>query len=124
MKTVLLVDDSECFRLLLASGLRAAGLDVVEAPDGEAAVLICRRLKEPPDLLLTDIHMPGMDGFELGRRLLAAYPGLTAWYMSADARLIPADLSRTGSILMQKPFFARDLLRRLHDLPQDGAVLA
>ncbi|MBZ5737682.1 response regulator transcription factor [Nocardioides mangrovi] len=67
MSRVLIVDDEEPVRALLASTLRFAGHEVVEAGDGIAA-LACLEPGAPgrdPDLVVLDVMMPGLDGFEL-----------------------------------------------------------
>jgi len=60
---VLVVEDDESMRELLRLHLSAAGYDVVTAEDGIAAGYAV--LKAPPDLIICDIEMPNMDGFQL-----------------------------------------------------------
>jgi two-component system, cell cycle response regulator len=70
-RSVLVVDDSEVTRAILARTLRAAGFAVIEAKDGlEGAVLA---LRERPSVVVTDLEMPTMDGFPF-LRLLKAEP--------------------------------------------------
>lgn len=64
---VLVVDDSRVSRIQLVETLTAAGIGVVEAGDGQEA--LWRARTEHFDLVLTDIHMPIMDGLELCQRL-------------------------------------------------------
>jgi two-component system chemotaxis response regulator CheY len=59
---VLIVDDDPAIRLLCAVNLSAEGLQVLEAEDGLAGLAQARR--EHPDLVLTDVKMPGLDGFQ------------------------------------------------------------
>lgn len=59
---ILVVDDDESLRELLRMHLSAAGYEVSTAPDGISAGYLV--LKNPPDLILSDINMPHMDGFE------------------------------------------------------------
>ena len=65
--TVLIVDDHPSFRAFARKLLEASGLRVVEAKDGDAAIENAARLH--PDLVLLDIQLPEIDGFELARRL-------------------------------------------------------
>lgn len=62
VQRVLLVDDSRLQRRILSASLTRDGYQVLEAETGEEALEICR--KSPPDLVLSDLIMPGMDGLE------------------------------------------------------------
>jgi CheY-like chemotaxis protein len=64
---VLLVDDNEDAREILADALRELGYDVSTAPDGQAALELARAIK--PNVCLVDIGLPVMDGYELARHL-------------------------------------------------------
>ena len=64
---VLVVDDDAAVRLICSANLMAEGLQVLEAEDGLDALEQARR--ERPDLVLTDVKMPGLDGFQLAERL-------------------------------------------------------
>jgi CheY-like chemotaxis protein len=72
--TVMVVDDSDDIRELLRVGLQRRGCRVVEAVNGREAVELAARVR--PDLILMDLSMPVMDGFEATRRL-KAHPDLT-----------------------------------------------
>ena len=89
MKTVLVADDKATSRELVRTVLEKSGYTVAEASDGIEALRNARELK--PDLIILDLHMPGMDGFgviqEIRRdRELAATPvlALTASAMQGD----------------------------------------
>jgi CheY-like chemotaxis protein len=64
---VLVVDDDPAIRLLCSVNLEAAGLTVREAADGRQA--LARARSERPDLVLTDVRMPELDGFQLAEAL-------------------------------------------------------
>jgi DNA-binding response OmpR family regulator len=68
-KTVLVVDDDRPLRTLCRASLEEAGFRVLEAADGEQALASVR--DEPPDLILLDIMMPGISGWEVTSALLA-----------------------------------------------------
>ena len=69
--TVLIVDDHPTFRASARLLLAAEGYDVVgEAADGAAAVAAVRELR--PQLVLLDVQLPDMDGFEVARRIAGA----------------------------------------------------
>ena len=68
--SVLIVDDHPSFRCSARMLLESEGWDVVgEAPDGESAIDAARKLN--PDVVLLDVQLPGIDGFEVTRRLRA-----------------------------------------------------
>lgn len=67
MRRVLVVDDEPHIRTVLRGYLEADGFDVVEAPDGRAALAALRGA--PPDLVLLDVMLPGIDGLEVLRQL-------------------------------------------------------
>lgn len=111
-RTVMVVDDSPVVRDLLAEALRAHGLQVIEAADGEDALLTMETCP-PLDLLVTDIDMPKLDGIgllkrlrrpELSRRLPVVVVSMRgsaedqrrALEAGADAYLVKTDLSHAG----------------------------
>lgn len=67
MSTLLIVDDSNSMRQMVAFALQSGGFDVCEAEDGQAALDIARTRKF--DAVVTDVNMPRMDGIELIRQL-------------------------------------------------------
>jgi CheY-like chemotaxis protein len=69
-RRVLVADDEPAMRLLARVNLEAEGVEVIEARDGLEALELAKR--ERPDLLLLDVMMPGLDGWEVARRLGAA----------------------------------------------------
>jgi DNA-binding response OmpR family regulator len=64
---VLVIDDEHSIRMLCRINLAASGIDVLEAVDGENGIEVAR--SERPDLILLDVMMPGLDGWEVARRL-------------------------------------------------------
>ncbi|MBE0476380.1 MAG: response regulator [Coriobacteriia bacterium] len=65
MTKVLIADDNRHIRLLVSAALRTAGYELIEAADGEAAIEAA--VRERPDLVLLDVVMPKLDGFEVLR---------------------------------------------------------
>lgn len=64
---ILVVDDNPASRYATTHSLRAAGYDVEEASTGARALSVCA--ERPPDLVILDVHLPDLDGFEICRRL-------------------------------------------------------
>ncbi len=67
METVLIIDDEASQRTLMETVLRRAGFRTIQSSDGENGVSLAEN--ERPDLIITDINMPGTDGFDVVRRL-------------------------------------------------------
>lgn len=95
---VLLVDDQWAFRIAARSVLEAEGGYVVvgEATDGESAVALALRLR--PDVILMDVRLPGINGIEATRQILARIPTTTVVLLSTHrAADLPADLLDCGA---------------------------
>ena len=124
-EVVLIVEDEADLRRLAVMVLREAGYQVLEAADGAAALALVEARDHPPDLVLTDVVMPGMDGFTLAQRLRAGWPGLRVAFMSGYADPdIEARSSSDSSLLLRKPFTPGTLLSHVRgalsaDVPPD-----
>jgi len=101
--TILVVDDDATLRCLLAIALEDAGYRVEEAHDGIQALAQVGRCS--PDLILTDLRMPRLDGIELARLLAPHTPPTPLILMSADP--LPPNCSLP---FIRKPFQIEELL--------------
>jgi DNA-binding response OmpR family regulator len=115
---VLVVDDSIVVRRLLCARLVADGHDVLEAEDGHVGVDIA--LRERPDVVVLDLQMPKMDGFEVCTRLRQD-PSLRSVgiLMLTDNRgedTLIESLERGVDEFMSKPFSPRELSARVRML--------
>jgi signal transduction histidine kinase len=110
-ETVLLVEDEAGVRAFAARMLRSQGYRVVEACSGEHAVSQAAELREPIDLLLTDVVMPGMSGRQLAVRLMETHPGLKVLFMSGytDTVMAQHGVLEPGTELLPKPFTLQSL---------------
>jgi len=79
---IVLVDDDDGSRTAMATGLRRIGYEVVEFDGGEAALEFVAA-DEPFEALVTDVRMPGIDGYEVLRRARAARPGVAILMVTA-----------------------------------------
>ena len=79
--TILLVEDHEGVRELAGVLLRTMGHDVVEAADGESALVVLRE-KRGITLLVTDLQLPGMSGMDLAKRVLEESPDMGVIFLS------------------------------------------
>lgn len=128
-ETVLLVEDLDAVRAVLRKILERNGYEVITASSGAEAIESVRALAKPVDLLITDMVMPGMNGHDLSKELVALYPGLRVIYMSGytqDAAL--RHETETGRVdFLQKPFSAATLVdtaREVLDRPASGGSRA
>jgi len=116
---IVVADDNADMRTYASRILRACGYDVVAVPDGEAALRACGA-GPAPDLVLTDVMMPRLDGFGLLRALRAdrAMDGLLVILLSArageEARV--EGLVAGADDYLVKPFSGRELLARVDGL--------
>jgi DNA-binding NtrC family response regulator len=112
---VLLVDDDTAVRTLAAASLKEEHFCVLQASDGGEALRIARS-HESIDLLLTDVEMgDGLNGFELGSRILAERPGLLVLLMSGfpDAENMAAEKRMP---FLAKPFTPATLRQRVLEM--------
>ncbi len=115
---ILLAEDEEAISDLLFTLLEGEGYEVTAATTGLDALSIFQRALRPFDLLLTDCHMPGMDGIELARACSRHAPDVAILYMSGahPVEELRADLATGRRDFVPKPFSGPDLLRRIRHL--------
>jgi len=111
--TILLVDDDEAIRILVASYLDTKGYTVLAAGAGEEAVAMATGNEMQIDLLLTDIAMPGMSGNELGAALAALQPGIHILYTSGYPFATAAGQGINPASFIQKPYRLDELEQRI-----------
>ena len=107
---VLVVDDDPRIVRFIRLKLTASGYQVFTATGGEEALELVRA--EQPDIMVLDIIMPDMDGFEVLRRLRTLSP-LPAIVFSARLENGPKALSLGASDFLVKPFDIDDLVGRI-----------
>lgn len=110
---ILIVDDEAGVRELLGDALRIAGFETSTASDGMSALTAIRNKK--PDLLIIDINMPLMDGFELVERLRSTGDNTPALMLSAraDRADVTRGLTLGADDYVTKPFGLEELLLRV-----------
>ena len=119
---ILLVDDERTFRLILARALRTRGYTVVEAASGAALLDLIER--DPPLLLLLDVHLPDMTGWEALRRRAAAGSAPVPTIVFSAAPLARDLAQRHGVAFLAKPFALDTFLRLVADTLDKGARTA
>jgi two-component system cell cycle sensor histidine kinase/response regulator CckA len=116
-ETILVADDDDGVRRLVHAVLATSGYTVVEAVDGKEAFTIYNTDPEKFDLVLTDVVMPQMNGFELGDRIGAMTPERRILYMSGfrDTPIASEAQDRQRPFL-HKPFTPDVLLVRVREI--------
>ena len=112
---VLVVDDEAGVREVLRDLLGGEGYTVVDAADGPSGLALCER--EPVDVVLSDVSMPGMSGWEVAEACHARFPDLPVGLITGwGDRLDPAQLARHGvRFVVAKPFQADEVLHHVGD---------
>lgn len=114
---VLLVDDDEGVRTFAATALKAEGFDVVQAADGNAALSLLNAGGRFA-VMVTDIRMPGIDGWELAIRAREIRPDLGVVYVTAFS---PGELRAVqGAHYLHKPYGPKLLAQMVRELVEPG----
>ena len=117
-ETILLAEDQPEVRSIACAVLRRYGYTVLEASDGDEALEIVRRHRQPIHLLLSDVVMPSMNGPELARLVQAEQPGIRILYASGytDDAIVRHGVLDPGVAFLQKPFTPSALLRKIREM--------
>jgi len=117
MSRVLIVDDEESMRLLVARAIAMDGHEILTAADGAEALDILSGPNGSFDLLLTDIQMPIMDGIALALTAARDFPQLTILLMTgfADQRERASGLNAIAHDVISKPFSVADIRTAVAD---------
>jgi two-component system, cell cycle response regulator DivK len=117
-KRILIVEDTEDNRQILRDLLTAAGYDLLEAVDGEQGV--ARAKTEKPDLILMDIQLPQIDGYEATRRIKADPALRHIPIIAVTSYALSGDEEKTRAAgcdaYIAKPFSPRQLLAKVREL--------
>ncbi|MEW6235483.1 MAG: PAS domain S-box protein [Candidatus Omnitrophota bacterium] len=116
-ETVMVVEDEASVRNLVSRSLNYQGYAVLTANSGGEALQICEKYLGPVHLLVTDVVMPGMNGRDLARQLLARYPEMKTIFMSGytENAIVHHGVLEENLVFMQKPFIVDDLLRKVRE---------
>jgi DNA-binding NtrC family response regulator len=120
---ILVVDDEAALRTMLAANLELEGYTIIEAENAERALEVAAR--ERPDLVLTDIRMPGMSGVELFRKLRERGLKMPVVLMTAFAleELVQGALEDGAFAVLPKPFDVDHAVRTVRSAASQPAVL-
>jgi two-component system cell cycle sensor histidine kinase/response regulator CckA len=123
VKTVLVVDDEPDILRLVETVLTRAGHKVVTASNGERALEKVRKMSSSPDLLLTDVVMPGLSGPMIAEQLREQFPALKILFISAfeDRQVVRRYVKDPGYELISKPFHIEELSTKVQQLLEEPA---
>jgi len=121
-ETILIVDDEPSLRELLEEILQTHGYRVIAAENGKQALDILQQ--EKVDLVISDVIMPGMDGYELSQKVRDKYPSIKIQLASgfSDDRHMKANEHDLHASILNKPFDRQQLLCRVHELLGNSEV--
>lgn len=124
-RTVLLVDDEQGLLSTMASSLRTHGYEVLTAHDGEAALVEYEEHANQLDLVIVDLVLPGMGGWEVFTHIRESTPELPVLIMSGHLEpKLEVAVNRSGAAgFLQKPFGLNMLLRRVQELVETKATV-
>ncbi len=116
--TVLLVEDSDVVRDVVARMLEGGGFTVLLASGGEEALALALRGDPHVDLLLTDIVMPEMDGVELADRMERERPGVRILFMTgyAEEAVVNEGILGKPRECIGKPFSQEQITKRVRKI--------
>ena len=114
MAHILLVEDNRNIRLLISSALGYAGHHVIEARDGQSALALLQFMPHI-DIVLSDIHMPFMNGIELLETIRSQYPRVPVMILTAYYEHRQEALQKGAVEYVQKPFHTPTLVRLVQD---------
>jgi len=117
---ILVVEDNENLRNLMATMLSRLGYKVTLAANGGEALLLMEKKGLKPDLVITDVVMPKMSGKELADRLREIHPDLKVLYMSGytDNAIAHHGILDPGIPFIQKPFTLGDIAQKVRAVLQ------
>ena len=120
--TILVVEDDPPLRRLIRAALEKRGYVVIEARNGAEATAVLRKHQARVDLVLTDVDMPHVDGFELVERLHQMRPGTGVLYMTGEHHKVPVrgGLKESGHAYLYKPFTPNKLVEAIEDVLNAG----
>lgn len=118
MTRILVADDDQDLRAALRAVLEFEGYEVEAVPNGERAIQAHE--KRPADVLITDLFMPELDGFDTLEYFRARNPRMlilviSGWQRAQTADHLAVALHAGANALLRKPFRPRELLDKLRD---------
>jgi len=117
-ETLLVVEDEKSVRDIVVSSLEQYGYHIIQAENGPEAIKKAKAAREPVHLLLSDVVMPEMSGFELSKKICELYPEVRVCFMSgyADGMIDNHDMVDEEAHFIQKPFSTQALVSKIREI--------
>ena len=115
--TILLVEDDDQVRGMIRSLLAHEGYSIIEAADGAAGLQAAQAQEDRIDMLLSDMLLPELSGFDLGEKLRAMFPDLKILFISGyvEGDIVQRSMTELGATFLDKPFLPTALLARVRE---------
>jgi two-component system cell cycle response regulator DivK len=121
-KRILVIEDTEDNRQIVRDLLTSVGYEIIEAADGAEGVAMAQ--SDRPDLILMDIQLPQMDGYEAARRIRAVPDLAKVPIIAVTSYALSGDEAKTRAAgcdgYVAKPFSPRQLLAKIREFLPDG----
>lgn len=116
-RTILLVEDDDQVRSFIRTLLRHEGYSVLEADTGRKGLEVARQHAGSIDLLISDMLLPELSGYDLAEQLRAQYPDLKMLLMTGyvEGDIVQRSVGELGASFLDKPFQPAVLLRKVRE---------
>ena len=118
MKTILLIEDDEAVRDSVRMGLVQFGFHVMEAANGDEAVILSQAYEGTVDAAVVDMVMPRMWGHEIAARLMEFAPEMKVVYISGHSEefMLGCGVLKPNDVFFAKPFYPSELADKIYEI--------
>lgn len=118
LKTILLVEDDEAVRDSVRMGLVQFGFHVMEAANGDEAVILCQAYEGKIDATVIDMVIPRMWGHEIAGRLVEISPNIKVVYISGHSEefMLGCGVLKADDVFFAKPFYPSELADKIYEM--------
>jgi len=117
-ETILLIEDEESVKNVISTSLIKLGYNVITAGSGEEALKLMGKFEKPPDLIITDVVLPGINGRKFVENTFSEFPEIKVLYISgyADNTIVHHGILYDDIPFLQKPFTPASLSHRIREI--------
>jgi two-component system, cell cycle sensor histidine kinase and response regulator CckA len=116
--TIMVVEDDPVLRDLIRRVLEHEGYSVLAAGNGDEAINLARRFTAPIHLVIADVVLPGVSGFDVADRIWSCHPERQVLYITgyAEVPVVRQELGETRQRSLLKPFTKEELLQHVREI--------